>query len=121
MAFRLGEVQPDCLLGVDVDLGLGLLLLQVPEVLFESLQDLRALEVLDRLDALPVGVVPSYSRDDLVEEVVGGADVVLREVVVDDVVDCASEDGPSVILIELLFEPVFYRGILGRVSCHIFY
>ena len=120
MAFRLGEVQPDCLLGVDVDLGLGLLLLQVPEVLFESLQDLRALEVLDRLDALPVGVVPSYSRDDLVEEVVGGADVVLREVVVDDVVHGTSKDGPSVVLIERLLQSVFYRGRLRRVSWHYF-
>ena len=120
MAFRLGEVQPDGLLGVDVDLGLGLLLLQVPEVLLESLQDLRALEDLDRLDALPVRVVPSYSRDDLVEEVVGGADVVLREVVVDDVVHGTSKDGPSVVLIKRLLQSIFDRGRLRCVSFHYF-
>ena len=89
-------------------------------MLFELLQDFRALEVAGVLDARPVRIVLGDSRDDVVEEVVIGADVLFLEVVVEEVDDGASPGSPLVIFVELLLEPVFYRSMFSRVACHSF-
>ena len=44
----------------------------------KSLFDIRALDVLDGADALPVGVVLGELHEEAIDEVVGGADVVDR-------------------------------------------
>ena len=114
------DVSPEDLLGVDVDLDLGILRLEVPHVLFELLQDLRALEVAGVLDARPVRIVLGDSWDDVVEEVVIGADVFFLEVVVEEVDDGTPPGSPLVVFVELLLEPVFYRGMFSCVCWHVF-
>ena len=82
--------------------------------------DLRVLEVLQALDSQPVLIVPNDARHDEVEELVGGEDILLYQLVFDDVINSVTCDSPSVVLGELSFEPVFYCGILICVCWHIY-
>ena len=77
--------------------------------------DLRVLDILKILDSMPVRIVPGDTRHDEAEELIGGGDILLYQVVVNYVVNSYTRDSPSVFLCKLLFEPVFYRGILGAI------
>lgn len=61
-----------------MNLDLRVLSSLIPEVFVKSLFDIRALDVLDGADALPVGVVLGELHEEAIDEVVGGADVVDR-------------------------------------------
>ena len=99
---------------------LGIILLQVPHVLSEPLQDLGVLDVLEGLDAGPVMIVRGDARHDVVEKLVGGVNVLFYQALVDEEVNCAHRDRISVVLREHLLEPVLYRSRLGGICWHVF-